>query len=205
MTGRSPGARTPLRLSYNSPAVLTFVFLCVGVQLLRELTGDWATVHLFSVYGASLLDPLAWIRLFGHALGHASWSHLINNMMFLLILGPMIEEKYGTSNTVFVMAATALVTGIFNMIFFPRVYTLGASGIVFAFILLASITGGEDRTIPLTFILVAILYIGEQVYDAVTARDNISQVSHIVGGLTGSVLGFVMKRLRMNGYRAGKG
>jgi GlpG protein len=190
-----------LRLSYNSPAVLTFVLICVAVHLVRELTGDWATIHLFSVYGSSLLDPLTWIRLFGHAIGHASWEHLLNNMMFLLILGPMIEEKYGTSNTVFVMVATALVTGIVNMIFFPHVRTLGASGIVFAFILLASITGGGERTIPLTFILVAILYIGEQVYTAVTAQDSISQISHIAGGLVGSVLGFLMKRWRMNGYR----
>ena len=201
MTYRSSGGRTGLRLSYNSPAVLTFVFLCVAVHLVKEFTGNWATVHLFSVYGSSLLDPLTWFRLFGHALGHGSWSHLLNNMMFLLILGPMIEEKYGTSNTVFVMAATALVTGIFNMIFFPHVRTLGASGIVFAFILLASITGGEDRTIPLTFILVAVLYIGEQIYTALTVQDSISQISHIVGGLVGSVLGFVMKRLGMNGYK----
>jgi GlpG protein len=92
------------------------------------------------------------------------------------------------------MAATAVVTGIINMVFFPSVMLLGASGIVFAFILISSITTTEDRTIPVTFILVAILYIGQQVYEGIFVKDNISQMAHIVGGIVGSFLGFVMNR-----------
>jgi len=132
--------------------------------------------------------------------GHADWNHLLGNVMYILILGPMIEEKYGTSNTIFVMAATALVTGIINMIFFPGVRLLGASGIVFAFILISSITTREDNTIPVTFILVAILYIGQQVYQAIFQNDSISQMAHIVGGIVGSVLGFVMQKFKMSRY-----
>ena len=181
------------RVSYNAPAVLTFSLLCVAAQLLSMLTAGASTKAVFSVYGSSLLDPLTYVRLFCHVLGHASWSHLINNLMFILILGPMIEEKYGTSNTVFIMLATALVTGIVSMIFFPGVRLLGASGIVFAFILLASITGGADGTIPLTFILVTLLYLGQQLWTGLTVRDNVSQLTHIVGGLVGAGLGFVLK------------
>ncbi len=182
------------RLSYNAPAVLTFALLCVGVQLLNLLTAGASNVAVFSVYRSSLLNPLTYLRLFGHVLGHTGWSHLINNLMFILILGPMIEEKYGTSNTVFIMLATALATGIINMVFFPGVRLLGASGIVFAFILLASITGGADGTVPLTFILVALLYLGQQIWTGLTVRDNISQLTHVVGGLVGAGLGFVLKR-----------
>ena len=78
------------------------------------------------------------------------------------------------------------------MIFFPRIMLLGASGVVFAFILIGSITAKEDRKIPVTFILVALLYIGQQVWQGVTQRDSISQMSHIIGGITGSVLGFTL-------------
>ena len=182
------------RLSYNAPAVLTFALLCVGAQLLSLLTAGASNNAVFSVYRSSLLDPLTYLRLFGHVLGHAGWSHLINNLLFILILGPMIEEKYGTSNTVFIMLATALVTGIVSMVFFPHVRLLGASGIVFAFILLASITGSADGGVPLTFILVALLYLGQQLWTGLTVRDNISQLTHIVGGLVGAGLGFVLKR-----------
>ena len=106
----------------------------------------------------------------------------------------MIEEKYGTRNTILVMAVTAVVTGLVNMLLFPGTMLLGASGIVFAFILMASITVREDGKIPVTFILVAVLYIGQQVFEMVTRQDSVSQLTHILGGAVGSVLGFLLQK-----------
>ena len=184
------------RISFNAPAVLVFAGICVIAQLLNKLTNGASNSAVFSVYRSSLANPLTYLRCVCQVFGHAGWDHLIGNMMYLLVLGPMIEEKYGTANTVIVMLATAVVTGIVNMIFFPGVRLLGASGIVFAFILIASITTTEDRTIPVTFILVALLYIGQQIYQGLFRKDNISQMAHIVGGIVGSVLGFALNRMK---------
>ena len=185
-----------LRLSFNAPAVLTFTALCVIVQLISMLTRGESNRVLFSVYRASLLDPLTWVRCFTHVLGHAGWEHLLGNIMYILILGPMIEEKYGTATTAFIMAATALVIGVINMVFFPGVMLLGASGIVFAFILIASITIREDNTIPVTFILVALLYLGQQIWQGLFSQDNVSQMAHIAGGAVGAVLGFLLGKTK---------
>ncbi len=194
------GSKKKVRLSFNAPATLAFVAICVAVQIISVITKGASNTFVFSVYRSSLLDPLTYVRCICHVLGHADWDHLLGNMMYILILGPMIEEKHGTSNTIFVMVATALVTGIVNMVFFPGVRLLGASGIVFAFILISSITTREDHTIPVTFILVALLYIGQQIYQGLFEMDNISQTAHIVGGVVGSVLGFVMQKFRMTRY-----
>lgn len=194
------GSKKKIGLSFNAPAILAFTAICVAVQIINLITQGASNRVLFSVYQSSLLDPLTYLRCVCHVFGHADWDHLIKNMMYILILGPMIEEKYGTSNTIFVMAVTAVVTGIINMIFFPGIRLLGASGIVFAFILIASITTKEDRKIPVTFILVALLYIGQQIYQGVFQRDSISQMAHIVGGVVGSVLGFVMQKMKMSRY-----
>lgn len=181
-----------IKISYNAPVVLTFVLLCVAVQGLNLLTGGTSRYILFSVYRASLLDPLTYLRLFLHVLGHTGWEHLLNNMMYLLILGPMLEEKYGAKTMLFTILATAVTTGLINMIFFPHTALLGASGIVFAWILLSSITMTERDTIPLSFLLVAVLYLGQQVYNGLFTSDNISQMAHIVGGLVGSATGFAI-------------
>ena len=193
--------RQKLRISFNAPAILTFALACVVVQVLNMLTHGASNRALFSTYRSSLLNPLTWVRCVTHVLGHADWSHLLNNMMLLLVLGPMLEEKYGTKNIIFVMLATAITTAVVIMIFFPNVALLGASGIVFAMVLLSSITSTDGHTIPLTFILVAVLYIGQQVYEGLFVADNISQLGHIVGGLVGTALGFVMSRQRMNRFQ----
>ena len=71
----------------------------------------------------------------------------------------MLEEKYGSKTLIEIMVITAFVTGIINYMFFPSVALCGASGIVFAFIVLASFTGFREGEIPLTFLLVAAISI----------------------------------------------
>ena len=192
--------KSRLRISLNAPATLAFVAVCFAAQLLNVLTGGQSNRAVFSVSRSSLLNPLTYVRCFCHVFGHSDWNHLMGNMMYILLLGPMLEEKYGTANLVLVMAATALVTGAVSQVFFPHVMLLGASGVVFAFILLSSITVQEDNSIPLTFILVAVIYIGQQVYQGIAGRDSVSQSTHIIGGAVGSALGFFMNRHKMTRY-----
>ena len=189
-----------IRLSFNSPVILGFTLACFIVLILDKVTGSASTRAFFSVYRSSLASPFTYIRFFGHVLGHASWDHFFGNIMMLLVVGPLLEEKYGSANILFVILATALVTGVINFIFFPHVQLLGASGVVFAFILLASLTSIEEEKIPLSFILVALIYIGQQVYDGLFIRDNVSNLTHILGGIVGSSLGYVMNKNKMNRY-----
>lgn len=92
------------------------------------------------------------------------------------------------------IGVTALATGIVNYIFFWNVALCGASGVVFAFIVLASFTGFRAGEIPLSFILVAIIFIGQQVYEGIAVQDNISNMAHIVGGIVGAVVGYNLNR-----------
>ena len=183
-------------ISFNAPVILGFAAVCVIAQILNIVTGGASNRAVFSVYGASLLDPLTWVRCIGHVFGHAGWDHLFGNLMYILILGPMIEEKYGAKNTAIIILVTAAVTGIVSMIFFPRVMLLGASGVVFAFILIGSITAKEDHKIPVTFILVALLYLGQQIWQGLFSQDNVSQMAHIAGGAVGAVLGFLLGKTK---------
>lgn len=189
-----------LQLSFNSPVILGFTLLCFIVLILDKLTGGSSTNALFSVYRSSFVSPLTYVRFFGHILGHAGWEHLIGNLMMILVVGPLLEEKYGSFNLLFVMLATALVTGVTHFILFPHAQLLGASGVVFALILLSSFTSFQEGKVPITFLLVAILYIGEQIYSGIFIQDNVSNLTHIIGGFVGSSLGFVMNKNKMNRY-----
>lgn len=183
-----------LRIQYNSPVVLTFALISLGALGLDVLTGGWTTMHLFCVYRAPLTDPLTYVRMVGHVLGHSGYAHYMGNMMLLLVVGPPLEEKYGSNRLLSCILITALVSGLVQFIFFPGVALLGASGIVFMMIVLSSLAGMRSGAIPLTLILVAVLYLGGEVVTAVTAQDDVSQLTHVVGGLCGGALGFAMSR-----------
>ena len=189
-------AKKRIRITFNSPVILSFVGVCLLALILDKITGGISTLKLFSVYRSSFLNPLTYVRLIGHIFGHAGWSHFINNIMMILILGPMLEEKYGSKDILLVILITAVVTGAFHMIFSPFTRLLGASGVVFAFILLSSLTSFDDGGIPVTFILVAVIYIGEQIYQLIAITSNVSNITHIIGGAVGATFGFVSNKLK---------
>ena len=169
--------------------ILTFFLLSLGALFLGQWTGGWTTKHLFCVYRGSLKDPLFYIRLFGHVLGHASWDHFLNNMLLLLVIGPPMEEKYGSGPLLKGILLTALISGVLQCVLFPHTALLGASGIVFMLIMLASLSGFSGG-IPVTMLLVAALYLGQQVYDIIFAHDNGANFMHIVGGFCGTAFGY---------------
>jgi len=183
-----------LRVHYNSPVVLTFFFLSLGALGLDVITGGWANRTLFSVRSFALSDPLGYLRLFLHVLGHGDWNHFMGNMLLFLVVGPPMEEKYGSRALLEGIALTAVVSGLLQCFIFPNTALLGASGIVFMLILLSSLSGMESRAIPVTLILVAALYVGREVYSILFVRDNVANFMHIVGGLCGTGFGYVMHR-----------
>ena len=185
---------TSRRIQYKSPVVLSFALLSLLALLLGTLTGGWATARLFCVYRSPLTDPLTYPRFFLHVLGHSGWEHYSGNIMLMLVIGPQLEDRYGSRTLAYAMGITAFLTGVIQFVFFPATALMGASGIVFMMILLASMGGGKGGGIPLTLILVALFYIGGELHTALTTADDISQLSHVIGGVCGAIIGFRLQK-----------
>jgi rhomboid protease GluP len=177
-----------LRITYNAPVVLTFAILAlIATFLPLEIR-----LHYFSAH-PKFIEWSSYLGLFSHPLGHANWEHYIGNFMLILLLGPILEERHGSARLLFMMAVTALVTGLVN-IAVGSGPLMGASGIVFMMILLASTANIKQGEIPLTFIAIALIYLGGEVYRAATANDNVSHMAHLIGGLAGAAFGFLGAR-----------
>jgi membrane associated rhomboid family serine protease len=180
-----------MRIKYNAPTVLTYAFLSAGVlilslTLLPDLTERW-----FVVSGRKEFSPSeirGWVGILTHIAGHASWTHLVSNFSIILLIGPILEELYGSLSLFLMIVITALVTGGINVLFFPS-NLLGASGVVFMMILLASFTNFSKGEIPLTFILILVLYLGRELFTSFESN-RISEFAHIAGGFCGSLFGF---------------
>jgi membrane associated rhomboid family serine protease len=188
-----------MRIKYNAPTVLTFTLICALVLLLQQTLTPALTQNWFMVMGRGNFHANSfrnWVTLFTHIIGHANWSHLIGNFTLILLIGPMLEENYGSKDLFVMIVITAFVTGVLNVFFF-KTALLGASGVVFMMILLSSFTNFSRGEIPLTFILVLILYMGVQLINSL-GTDNISQFAHIIGGLCGSFFGFLRPSTRGN-------
>ena len=173
------------KLDYNSPVILTYAAVCLALLILDLITVGWLNSTLLVCRPhPNLLDPLTYVRSIMHIFGHSSWSHLFNNMILLLLVGPVVEERYGSWNLAVMILSDAVLTAVINGLFF-NTGIIGASGVVFMLIILCAFTNVQKGKIPISLILVSVLYLGKEVYNALFVNDNISQMGHIVGGLVG--------------------
>jgi len=181
-----------MKITYNAPVVLSLSILSIVVMgITSTFDGNFASDH-FASRGNIRWNNLSQLAgLISHIAGHANWGHLTGNVMFILLLGPLLEERYGSGKMLLLILITAFTTGIANALFFDS-GIMGASGIVFMMILLSSLVNFKSGEVPLTFVVIAILFFSKEIFSAIT-EDNISQFAHIMGGVCGSLFGFSSK------------
>ena len=182
------------KIILNAPVTLCIVGISLITTILSLISDGFIGQALFMTYRSPIYYPTTWLRAFTHIFGHADFTHYVGNMSYILLLGPMLEEKYSSRTLAGVVAITAFATSLVNYIFFPNSALCGASGVVFAFILLSSFTSFKEGEIPITFILVAVFFIGQQIIEGLTVRNNISNTAHIVGGIVGGLLGYLFNK-----------
>ncbi|MCK5674228.1 MAG: rhomboid family intramembrane serine protease [Spirochaetales bacterium] len=187
-----------MKIRYNAPVVLNFALISVLVLFLNPFLGGNLITAWFVVPGQGYFDTgsvISYVRLISHIAGHVSWEHLLGNFAIILLVGPILEEKYGSFSLLLMIIITALVTGILNSFLFEGAL-LGASGVAFMMILLAPFTNTRPGEIPLTFILIIALYIVKEVFQSFQSND-IAEFAHIAGGFCGSIFGFIKQRHRL--------
>ena len=174
---------------YNSTITLSFFFISLIVLVVDFAFAHIPRKYLFSTGHTSLLNPLTYIRAFTHIFGHNDWSHFSNNFMKILIVGPLIEEKYGSILLVIMIAITAFVTAVINRIISKDTVVYGASGIVFMLILLSAFTNFNGK-IPVTLVLIIMFYVIDEIIN-LFKDDGVSHMSHIAGAVCGIAFGFL--------------
>lgn len=177
-------------VNYNSVVILSYFFISFFALILNVITGGSSNKLLFSTYRSNIFNPLTYLRLVLHVFGHADWEHFRNNFLKILLIGPMVEDKFGSYNLFIMIIITAVLTGILNSILSKKTMLLGASGIAFMLIILSSFVNIQAGKIPLTLIFIFLFYVFDEIRDGIFKKDNISHFGHIIGALCGCVYGF---------------
>ena len=139
----------------------------------------------------SLLNPLTYFKLVSHSLGHSNWDHLYSNFLKILLIGPLIEEKYGSYQLLIMMIITSLIIGVINRLF-SKNRILGASGIAYMLIVLCSFVNIEDGKIPLTLVLILLFFVVDEIINLLRRKkDGVSHLGHVTGAICGLILGIL--------------
>jgi membrane associated rhomboid family serine protease len=196
-------------------ATITILLILVNVFVfLQELAGGNAFVRAWSVIPIRIMHGRHVITLLTSMFLHASWMHIIGNMVFLWAFGPEMEDAMGHLRYLVFYLSGGVLAMMAQVLGDPgsHIPCLGASGAIAAVMGAFIVTFPRDRIRTLLFIFIffritfipAAFLIGfwflTQVFDyGVVAQANtggVAYLAHIGGFLFGVVLGrlFIEKR-----------
>ena len=183
------------RLSVEAPVVVTFVFFCTVMHLISFLLPH-GSIFLGVDDFFDFTNPMHYIRQFTHIFMHDGWAHLRNNMTHMLLVGPSSEAVFGSVNLIYIMLVVAISSAWAHILIGqPHTRQLGASGVCFSVILLNSLVSAKRGKIPVSFVLTALWWLGDEFIDLLFSGDGVSHHAHLVGGIVGAGAGYYLRTL----------
>lgn len=152
-------SRRPL----HRPVVTALIIIINGLVFALELQGGETFVTQWSALPADIVAGRHWVTLVTAMFLHASWSHIIGNMLFLWVFGPEIEDAMGPARYVGFYLVGGVVAMLAQVGAAPSstVPTLGASGAIAAVMGAFLVTYPRDkiRTVLIILLFVRVTFV----------------------------------------------
>ncbi|HEV2132809.1 MAG TPA: rhomboid family intramembrane serine protease [Terracidiphilus sp.] len=197
------------------PAITILIIVVNAYVFLLELSGGNRFVHTWSAVPIRITHGHHVITIFTSMFMHASWMHIIGNMIFLWAFGPAIEDAMGHFRFLVFYLAGGVIAMTAQIMGAPHsaIPTLGASGAIAAVMGAFIVTYPRDRirTLLIIFIFIRVTFIPAvfligfwfliQVLDyGVVARVQTGGVAYLAH-IGGFVFGVITARLFENPQR----
>ena len=184
-----------LKVSYDAPVTLSFVIICAVLFLLNTYViksgalGNLLASPTSQAGGLPFIvkQPLSYLRLLLYIFGTADMNTLLTNLIMIIMLGPAMEERYGSVIIGLMIFVSALFSGVLNACFSADSLS-GALPVICMMVFLNAFMAFSKKTVPLTFIFVIVLIAFMQIF---SGNNAIQIIICITGGLCGSLFAFL--------------
>jgi membrane associated rhomboid family serine protease len=180
-------SRRPVRI----PVVTAFIILVNVIVFGMELVHGDQFVMQWSAIPANITSGHHWITILTAMFMHASWSHIIGNMIFLWAFGPEVEDAMGRGRYLVFYLIGGLVAMLAQVLADPRstVPNLGASGAIAAVMGAFLVTYPRDqiKSVLLIFIFVKVTFIPAALLIGVWFLSQLIHAGQVAQAQTGGV------------------
>ena len=191
-----------IKVAYDAPVTLSFVIVCTIIFLLNLLLAKSGKAEGLQSLLASPTNqggvlpfipssPVSYLRLLFYIFGAGgkavSASVMFTNLILIMLLGPAMEERYGSVIIGIMIFVSALFSGVLNACF-CETSLVGAVPLVSMMIFLNAFMSFSKKKFPLSFGVVMVLFI---VLQSVSGLGAVKIIICIAGGLCGSLFAFL--------------
>jgi len=186
-----------LKFVYDAPVTISFAFITLLLFLLDcyvfkgQLSAKWLLTPTSAqgVLPFSFSDFPSIIRLFLHVFGYGERRVLVTNLIFILLLGSTMEERYGSVIIGVMIFVASLFSGVLNACFCAN-SVCGAEPVVFMLILLWTMMHLSRSKISASSVCVIALFVCMECFKK-NPNGLVGLVIVLAGGLCGSLFAFL--------------
>lgn len=176
-----------MKITFDSKATLTLAVLSILGLFFVNTSADSNSIFVLNG-DFQPENPVWYISTLTYIFGHSNFEHVVGNLSLILLLGPLVELKFGWQKFTIMVVSTAFLTAVLHTLLWDN-GLIGASGIAFMLIVVTSLLNTRGKDIPITFILVVLIFLGQEIYSSFK-NDQISHFAHLFGGAMGAFWGF---------------
>ncbi|MBV8198475.1 MAG: rhomboid family intramembrane serine protease [Candidatus Eremiobacteraeota bacterium] len=198
---------------------MSIIVVNVIVFIIELMNGDQFVLH-WSMVNADVSAGHRLTTILTSMFLHASWSHIIGNMIFLWAFGPEIEDEMGPARYLLFYLVGGVAASLTQVVVAPHsmVPSLGASGAIAAVMGAFLVTFPNDRirTLLFLFVFVTVSYIpavvliglwflsqlidaGQVVSTQAQSAGGVAYTAHIGGMLFGMIFARFFQRRTSTG------
>ncbi|MBP5568442.1 MAG: rhomboid family intramembrane serine protease [Treponema sp.] len=185
-----------LKFEYDAPVTLSFIVITVLIFVISLIAKDAKIQSLLvAPTNAAGKAPFSFsniksiLGLFLYIFGGADPALLFTNLLFIALIGPSMEERYGSFIIGIMMFVSALFAGVLNACFCKYPMS-GCSAVVFMLVLLNAMMYFSKNKITGTSVSMIILFILREVYIK-NPNKAVGVIIILAGGLCGSLFAFL--------------
>ena len=194
--------KNSLKFIFDSPVVLVFSVVSTVINITDLILKLNLSEKIFECPGAKSVpafdfkSALSYVKLVIYPFGGENSTSFFLNIGFILLLGPVLEERYGSIMLALMIFITSLVGGVLT----ACVSTFGISGcggIVFMMIILSVLSVFVKRQLPVSWIFIFALYLAFSLFSGKKIsgfmpfmQNNVPVFIQLASGICGSLFGF---------------
>lgn len=175
----------------HNQMTIIFVIFNIILYIVYTIAGE-IVYNIGSLSAVDIIERQEYYRILTCMFLHADAEHLIGNMLFVVILGEMLEQAIGHVRFAVVYLVTGIASGLFSIgyevvsnSFYHSVGASGAAcGLIGALLVLVIQHHGHYREISLRRMILAIVYL---IYTGLQSP-VVNNAAHIGGLISGFLL-----------------
>lgn len=198
--------KSSIRVTYDFPVTVTFALVAALVFLLDVFAFKGKLCNtVFICHGSkqaavpfNFKSAGDFAGLFLFVFGNLSWEMFFANIVMILLLGQILEERYGSVMLALMMFISTFVAGVLTACM-STVPLCGAGTMVFMMSVLVSLTELTKKRIPVSCLLVFVFFLAFEIYRNVNGasgadvlQKTVGVIIEIIGGICGSIFGFLV-------------